>query len=70
MRNTVLFLRSLLFTVVMVLATVIWVWVCLLAAPLPYNKRFWITSRWNVFVIWAARVVCGMSLSTELRRNE
>jgi 1-acyl-sn-glycerol-3-phosphate acyltransferase len=60
LRNLGLFLRSLLFTVVMVLATVIWVCVCLLAAPLPYNRRFWVTSRWNVFVIWAARVICGI----------
>lgn len=60
MRNFILFLRSLLFTVVMVLATVIWVWVCMLAAPLPYNKRFWVTSRWNVFVIWCAKVICGI----------
>jgi 1-acyl-sn-glycerol-3-phosphate acyltransferase len=55
-----LFLRSLLFTIVMMLATVTWVWVCMLAAPLPYNKRYWVTSRWNVFVIWAARVICGI----------
>mgnify|MGYP000386124843 FL=1 len=61
MRNFTLFLRSLLFTVVLVLATVIWVWVCMLAAPLPYNKRFWVTSRWNVFVIWCAKVICGIS---------
>ncbi|NML61071.1 1-acyl-sn-glycerol-3-phosphate acyltransferase [Massilia sp. RP-1-19] len=60
MRNFTLFLRSLLFTVVLVLATVIWVWVCMLAAPLPYNKRFWVTSRWNVFVIWCAKVICGI----------
>ena len=60
MRNLSLFLRSLLFTIVMMLATVTWVWVCMLAAPLPYNKRYWVTSRWNVFVIWAARVICGI----------
>lgn len=55
-----LVLRSLLFTVVMLLATVIWVPACLLAAPLAYNRRYWVTSRWNVFVIWAARVICGI----------
>jgi len=55
-----LFLRSLLFMIVMALATVIWACVCLLAAPLPYARRFWVTSRWNVFIIWAARVICGI----------
>ena len=54
MRNTVLFLRSLLFTLLMVVATVVWCFVCMLAAPLPYNKRYYVTSRWNVFIVWTA----------------
>lgn len=45
---------------VMVIATVIWSFVCMLAAPLPYNKRYFITSRWNVFVIWCAKTICGI----------
>lgn len=55
-----LFLRSLLFTVLMMLATLIWVPLCFIFAPLPYARRYYWTSRWNVFVIWAARVVCGI----------
>ncbi|HEX8786703.1 MAG TPA: 1-acyl-sn-glycerol-3-phosphate acyltransferase, partial [Telluria sp.] len=38
----ILFLRSLLFTIVMVVATVIWACVCFLAAPFPYPTRFWV----------------------------
>jgi 1-acyl-sn-glycerol-3-phosphate acyltransferase len=60
LRNAFLFLRSLLFAVVMGVATVVWACVCFLAAPFPYNTRFYITSRWNVFVIWCARVICGI----------
>ncbi len=60
MRKAFLFLRSLVFTVVMAIATVIWSFVCMLAAPLPYNKRYYVTSRWNVFVIWLAKVICGI----------
>ena len=60
MRHPVLFLRSLLFVLLMVIATVIWSGVCMLVAPLPYNKRYFVTSRWNVFVIWCARVICGI----------
>lgn len=44
----------------MATSVVIWVFVCLLAAPLPYNQRYFITSRWNVFVIWTAKVICGI----------
>jgi len=60
LRNVSLFLRSLFLLVVMVIATVVWVWPCLLAAPLPYSQRYWVTSRWNKFVIWLAKVVCGI----------
>lgn len=60
MRRFTLFLRSLLFAVLVTIATVIWSVACLLSAPLPYPYRYWWTSRWNVFVIWAARVICGI----------
>ncbi|MES2932297.1 MAG: lysophospholipid acyltransferase family protein [Pseudomonadota bacterium] len=60
MRSTVLFLRSLLLTVLMIVAAVIWSFVCMLAAPLPYNQRYYVTSRWNVFVVWAAKTICGI----------
>ncbi len=55
-----LFLRSLLLALVMLVITPIWACICFLAAPLPYNQRFYVTSRWNVFVIWAAKVICGV----------
>ena len=64
-----LFLRSLIFMVMMAIATVIWSGVCMLVAPLPYNKRYWVTSRWNVFVIWAARVVCGIEYEIKGSEN-
>ena len=44
----------------MVVATVVWCFVCMLAAPLPYNKRYYVTSRWNVFIVWTAKVICGI----------
>ncbi|MTW10349.1 1-acyl-sn-glycerol-3-phosphate acyltransferase [Pseudoduganella eburnea] len=61
MRNFVLFLRSTLFMILMVVATVIWSGVCMLAAPLPYNKRYFVTSRWNVFIVWCAKWICGIN---------
>ncbi len=61
MSRMMLFLRSLLFTLLMVLATVIWAPLCFLSAPLSYNRRYYWTSRWNVFVIWAAKVICGIN---------
>lgn len=61
MRHFVLFLRSALFMVLMVIATIIWSGVCMLAAPLPYNKRYFVTSRWNVFIVWCAKWICGIN---------
>ncbi|RJG07079.1 1-acyl-sn-glycerol-3-phosphate acyltransferase [Noviherbaspirillum cavernae] len=60
MSSFMLFLRSLLFMLLMTLATVVWAPLCFLFAPLSYNRRYYMTTRWNVFVIWAARVVCGI----------
>ena len=55
-----LFLRSLLFFLLMTVLTVVWSFVCMLAAPLPYARRYFVTSRWNVMVIWMAKVICGI----------
>lgn len=53
-------LRSMLFMLLMTIATIIWAMACFLFAPLPYNQRYYWTSRWNVFVIWTAKLVCGI----------
>lgn len=60
MRKFTLFLRSLIFALAMLVFTPIWTCVCLLVAPLPFNQRYYVTSRWNVCVIWLAKVVCGI----------
>lgn len=60
MGKPVLFLRSLIFAVVMAIATIIWCVVCILATPLPYAQRYYVVSRWNVFIIWCAKVICGI----------
>ena len=60
MSQFVLLLRSLLFLFIMVTVTVPWACICFLAAPLPYTRRYFVTSRWNVFIIWLAKVLCGI----------
>jgi 1-acyl-sn-glycerol-3-phosphate acyltransferase len=55
-----LVVRSILFFAIMVAVTIPWACVCFIAAPLPYTKRYFITSRWNVFIIWLAKVLCGI----------
>lgn len=69
MLRIMLFLRSLLFALLMLVATVVWAPMCLLSAPLPYNYRYYWTARWNVFVIWAAKVVCGIQYQVKGSEN-
>lgn len=69
MHRFILFLRSLLFALLMVAATVIWAPLCFFFAPLPYERRYYWTSRWNVFVIWAAKYVCGIDYQVKGAEN-
>ena len=54
MSRPILFIRSLLFVVIMTVVTIPWACICFLALPLPYRARYYITSRWNVFMVWLA----------------
>ncbi|MFC5472624.1 lysophospholipid acyltransferase family protein [Paraherbaspirillum soli] len=64
-----LFLRSLLFFLLMTVLTVVWSMACILFAPLPYAKRYYWTSRWNVIVIWMAKVICGIDYQVRGAEN-
>ncbi|MDY7576756.1 lysophospholipid acyltransferase family protein [Herbaspirillum sp. RTI4] len=44
----------------MTVATVVWSLACVLFAPFPYARRYYLTSRWNWFVIWTAKLICGI----------
>lgn len=55
-----LYLRSLVFTAVMILATMVWSFACVLFAPLPYAQRYWWTMRWSWFCILMLRWICGV----------
>ena len=55
-----LFLRALLYLIVLVPATMIWSFACMLFAPLPYAQRYYLTMRWSWFAILMARLVCGV----------
>jgi 1-acyl-sn-glycerol-3-phosphate acyltransferase len=60
MSRPILFLRSLLFMLLMTVATLVWAPLCFLFAPLPYRQRYFLTGLWNRFVIGTGRIVCGI----------
>ena len=60
MARASLFARSLLFAVLIVIATVIWAIGCFAFLLLPYRQRYWMIIRWNVFICYAAKYLCGI----------
>lgn len=60
MSRFLLFVRSLLFALIIGVATVIWATACFGFVFLPYRQRYWMITRWNQFIILAARYVCGI----------
>ncbi len=60
MSRPLLFIRSLLLMLLIVAATVVWAIGCFSFVLLPYRQRYWMITRWNVFVTLAARYVCGI----------
>lgn len=55
------FLRSLIFTLLLIVATVIWTPVVILASVLPYNLHYRLTACWNWFVVGCAKYICGIN---------
>jgi 1-acyl-sn-glycerol-3-phosphate acyltransferase len=53
-------MRSLIFLTILAAVTIPWACLCIICAPLPYRTRYYVTSRWNFFAIWLAKVVCGI----------
>lgn len=60
MSRPLLFVRSLLFALVIIAATVVWAIGCFSFVLLPYRQRYWMITRWNAFIVIAARVICGI----------
>lgn len=60
MSHPLLFARSCVFAMLMVIATIIWAIACFGFLLLPYRQRYWMIIRWNVFIVYAAKYVCGI----------
>lgn len=60
MSRAVLLMRSLMFSLLIIVITVIWALACFGFIFLPYRQRYWMITRWNVFITLAARHVCGI----------
>ena len=59
------YLRSLLFTVVMIASLLIYAPLTLLTYPLAFRQRFGVARRWAQFVLWGLKQICGLQHSVE-----
>ncbi len=55
-----LLLRALLFYLGLVTATIFITPICLLFYPLPFKFRYYIVTRWTVFILWWLKITCGL----------
>jgi 1-acyl-sn-glycerol-3-phosphate acyltransferase len=62
-------LRTALFLLFQAVTVVPWGLCCLLIAPLPLHLRYRFTIGWTKMVLWAARVICGISWEVRGREN-
>ncbi len=60
-----LFLRSLIFSIGMIIATIILATPCFLTILLPYSWRYWYLHLWHRFVIWWLEVTCNIYYDVE-----
>jgi len=64
-----LFLRSLIFSIGMILATVILATPCILTILIPYRWRYRYLNMWHRFVLWWLEVTCGVHYEIEGMEN-
>ena len=57
----ILFFRSLLFYIGMIVAVLIFAPLSLLILPLPYQQRYQIMTKWGLFVIWWLKKTCNLT---------
>lgn len=62
-------LRSILFYILLALATIVFVVIGLLILPLNFPLRFRIMSKWSVFNLWTLKHICGLRHEVEGLEN-
>jgi 1-acyl-sn-glycerol-3-phosphate acyltransferase len=60
-----LYVRSLLFSMIMIVSSAFHCVLCLLAAPLPLKRRYRLTRLWMVAMIWVGKVLCHINYRVE-----
>lgn len=67
--SATLWLRSLLFMVVMIVSTVIYAPLAVLTFPFPFHQRYWFISRWTLFNLYMLEKLCRLRYVVEGAAN-
>ncbi|PCJ30357.1 MAG: 1-acyl-sn-glycerol-3-phosphate acyltransferase [Gammaproteobacteria bacterium] len=59
------FIRSLLFSIIQLLMTVLFSTLGILLWPLPFNLRYKVVSKWARVNLWLLKVICGINYSVK-----
>tara|TARA_S200000501_G_C20784894_1_gene726723 strand:+ start:300 stop:1022 length:723 start_codon:yes stop_codon:yes gene_type:complete len=69
MSQIILYVRSIIFFLILVLSTIIWAIFCVGFFFLPYKTLYWLISRWNVFIIFVADFICKIKWEIKGKEN-
>jgi len=65
----ILFIRSLIFGIVVPIYTMFYSFICILSAPLPLRYRYKIVAGWTDSIIWLLKVICNIQYDIEGLEN-
>lgn len=69
MKNLMLILRSTLFLCGQTISTVLFAIIGLLSFPFPYRVRYFIITSWSHFIVWWAKIICGIHYHVSGQEN-
>lgn len=59
--SVLLFLRSLVFSLGLIVSVLVWGPLVVLSFPLLFAQRYWMSQQWSRFVMWWLRLTCGIT---------
>lgn len=69
LHKTNLFIRSLIFSILMVTFTIIQSFLCILGSPFPLRFRYAMIVKFTRFILWLLKIICGINYKVEGLEN-
>lgn len=69
MKTIFIFIRSLIFSLIFSTITFFYSFLCVLAKPAPQRFRYKMITCWTGFMVWLAKVICGIKYELQGKEN-